>query len=119
MDTGMLLAIAAVMAVAAALYSTVGHGGASAYLAIMALFAVAPEMMRPTALALNLVVAGFGSVRYWWAGQSNLRLLAAFVLAAAPAAFLGGTIHLSPEFYKPLVGLLLWASAARLFWHPS
>ena len=53
------------MAVAAALYSSVGHGGASAYLAIMALFSVAPETMRPTALALNLVVAGLGAARYW------------------------------------------------------
>jgi uncharacterized membrane protein YfcA len=119
MEPATIVWIALLMGLAAALYSTVGHGGASAYLAIMALFAVAPETMRPTALALNLIVAGFGSVRYWWAGQTNLRLLAAFVLTAAPAAFLGGAIHLSPEFYKPLVGLLLWASAARLFWHPT
>ena len=57
------------MGVAAALYSSVGHGGASAYLAIMALFAVAPETMRPTALALNLVVAGLGALRYWIAAR--------------------------------------------------
>jgi uncharacterized membrane protein YfcA len=119
MDPTTILWIALLMGLAAALYSTVGHGGASAYLAIMALFAVAPETMRPTALALNLIVAGFGSVRYWHAGQINLRLLAAFVVTAAPAAFLGGTIPIAPEFYRPLVGLLLWASAARMFWHPS
>ncbi|HYE28482.1 MAG TPA: sulfite exporter TauE/SafE family protein [Allosphingosinicella sp.] len=119
MDPATILWIALLMALAAALYSTVGHGGASAYLAIMALFAVAPEAMRPTALALNLVVAGFAAVRYWHAGQINLRLLAAFVFTAAPAAFLGGTIQIAPEFYRPLVGLLLWASAARLFWEPS
>src|SRR3954468_20430423 len=112
MDSTAILWIALLMGLAAALYSTVGHGGASAYLAIMALFAVAPETMRPTALALNLVVAGFGTLRYWWAGQTNLRLLAACVLTAPPGAFLGVTIPLSPEFYKPLVGLLLWASAA-------
>jgi uncharacterized membrane protein YfcA len=119
MDPNTVLWIALLMALAAALYSTVGHGGASAYLAIMALFAVAPETMRPTALALNLVVAGFAGLRYWQAGQINLRLLAAFALTAAPAAFLGGTIPLAPETYRPLVGLLLWASAARMFWHPS
>src|SRR3954469_10624795 len=112
MDSTTIVWIALVMGLAAALYSTVGHGGASAYLAIMALFAVAPETMRPTALALNLVVAGFGAVRYWWAGQTNFRLLAAVVVPAAPAAFLGGTIPIAPEFYRPLVGLLLWASAA-------
>lgn len=119
MDPSTFLWIALLMGLAAALYSTVGHGGASAYLAIMALFAVAPEAMRPTALALNLVVAGFGAVRYWQAGQINLRLLAMFVVTAGPAAFLGGSLSLAPEYYRPLVGLLLWASAARLFWQPS
>ncbi|MET1111279.1 MAG: sulfite exporter TauE/SafE family protein [Allosphingosinicella sp.] len=119
MDSSTIFWIALLMGLAAALYSTVGHGGASAYLAIMALFAVAPETMRPTALALNLVVAGFGSVRYWRAGQINLRLLAAFLLTAAPAAFIGGGIHVPPEFYRPLVGLVLWAAAARLFWQPA
>jgi uncharacterized membrane protein YfcA len=119
MDPTIILWIALLMGLAAVLYSTVGHGGASAYLAIMALFAVAPETMRPTALALNLVVAGLGSVRYGWAGQINLRLLAAFVLTAAPAAFIGGGIQVPPEYYRPLVGLVLWAAAARLFWHPT
>ena len=119
MDANTLLWIALLMGLAAALYSTVGHGGASAYLAIMALFAVAPETMRPTALALNLIVAGFAGLRYWHAGQINLRLLAAFLVTAAPAAFLGGTIQIAPEFYRPLVGLLLWASAVRLFWQPA
>ncbi|HEX8572996.1 MAG TPA: TSUP family transporter [Allosphingosinicella sp.] len=119
MDSNSLLWIALLMGLAAALYSTVGHGGASAYLAIMALFAVAPETMRPTALALNLVVAGFAGLRYGQAGQVNWRLLAAFAFPAAPAAFLGGAIGLAPEHYRPLVGLLLWASVARLFWQPS
>lgn len=119
MDPTTIVWIALLMALAAALYSTVGHGGASAYLAIMALFAVAPEAMRPTALALNLVVAGFGSFRYWWAGQINLRLLAAFLLTAAPAAFIGGGIHVPPDLYRPLVGLLLWTAAAKLFWQPK
>ena len=119
MDSTTLLWIALLMALAAALYSTVGHGGASAYLAIMALFAVAPETMRPTALALNLVVAGFGCIRYGWAGQINLRLTAAFLLTAAPAAFIGGGIPIPPDLYRPLVGLLLWAAAVRLFWQPK
>ena len=105
MDPTTIIWIALLMGLAAALYSTVGHGGASAYLAIMALFAVAPETMRPTALALNLVVAGFGAVRYWWAGQINFRLIAAFLLTAAPAAFIGGGIDIPPELYRPLVGL--------------
>jgi uncharacterized membrane protein YfcA len=119
MDPHMIVWIAALMAVAAALYSSVGHGGASAYLAIMALFAVTPEVMRPTALALNLVVAGLGSARYWLRGQVNWKLLFAFAIAATPAAYLAGGIHLPPEYYKPLVGALLIAAAIRLFWSPK
>ena len=119
MDPTTLVWIAALMAVAAALYSSVGHGGASAYIAIMALAGVAPETMRPTALALNLVVAGLGAFRYWYRGQTNLRLLLAFAITATPAAFAGGWIHLPPEYYRFLVGLLLWAAALRLFWQPK
>src|SRR4051812_49528798 len=111
MDSSTIVWIALLMGLAAALYSTVGHGGASAYLAIMALFAVAPETMRPTALALNLVVTGLGAVRYWHRGQTNLRLLFAFAATAVPAAFLGGWVHLPPEYYRFLVGALLWAAA--------
>lgn len=118
-DPSTLAWIALLMALAAALYSTVGHGGASAYLAIMALFSVAPDTMRPTALTLNLVVAGIAGLRYWQAGQINFRLLASFLVTAAPAAFVGGGIALAPEIYRPLVGLVLWASAARLFWQPE
>ncbi|HVQ08862.1 MAG TPA: sulfite exporter TauE/SafE family protein [Allosphingosinicella sp.] len=119
MDPGTVVLIAACMAVVAALYSSVGHGGASAYLAIMALFAVAPETMRPTALTLNLVVAGIGAARYWLRGQTNFRLLFAFAVTAMPAAYLGGSIQLPPEYYRPLVGALLLATALRLFWQPK
>ena len=119
MDATHLIWIALLMGVAAALYSSVGHGGASAYLAIMALFAVAPETMRPTALTLNLIVAGFGTVRFALAGQTNWRLLLAFAATATPAAFLGGWVQLPPEYYRPLAGLLLWAAAVRLFWQPK
>ena len=119
MDSSAIVWIALLMGLAAALYSTVGHGGASAYLAIMALFAVTPEAMRPTALALNLVVAGIGAWRYAHAGQVNWRLLAAFVVTAAPAAFIGGAISVPPDIYRPMVGILLWAAAIRLMWQPA
>ena len=114
-----ILLIAALIGLAACLYTMVGHGGASAYLAIMALFAVAPEVMRPTALALNLVAAGIASVRYVHAGQVNWRLLAMFVVAAAPAAYLGGSLPIAPELYRPLVGVVLILAAVRLFWNPA
>lgn len=119
MDGTSIFWIAALMAVAAALYSSVGHGGASAYLAIMALFSVAPETMRPTALALNLVVATYAAARFALKGQTNWRLLGAFAVTAVPAAFLGGMFHLPPEIYRPLVGITLLAAAVRLFWQPE
>jgi len=118
-DASTIIWMAALMAVAAALYSSVGHGGASAYLAIMALFSVAPEVMRPTALALNLVVAGYTAVRFAAKGQTNWRLLGAFAVTAVPAAYLGGTIELPSSIYRPLVGVVLLLAAARLFWHPE
>lgn len=112
------LLMAALMALAAALYSTVGHGGASAYIAIMALFAVAPHVMRPTALTLNLIVAGIATWRYGRAGQVNWRLVMLFAATAAPAAYVAGSMPLAPSTYRMLVGVLLLAAAARLLWNP-
>ena len=119
MDTTTVATLAILFALGAALYSSVGHGGASAYIAAMALFSVAPETMKPTALALNLLVAGFGAWRYWRRGLSNWRLVLAFAATAMPAAFIGGAIHLPAIYYKPLVGALLWLAAARLLWQPK
>ena len=107
------------MAVAAALYASVGHGGASAYLAIMALFSVAPETMRPTALALNLVVSAFAAWRFARRGQTNWRLLALFAVPSVPAAWIGGAVDLPATFYRPLVGAMLIAASLRLFWQPE
>ena len=112
-------ALAMLFALGAALYSSVGHGGASAYLAAMAFFSIAPETMKPTALALNLLVAGFGAWRYSRRGLCNWKLVLALALTAAPAAYLGGAIHLPPHWYDPLVAVLLWLSAVRLLWKPK
>jgi hypothetical protein len=84
----------------------------------MALFSVAPETMKPTALALNLLVAGFGAWRYWRRDLTNWRLVLAFAITATPAAFIGGAIHLPAIYYKPLIGIVLWLAAARLLWQP-
>jgi len=118
-DPTTIIALAVLFTLGAALYSSVGHGGASAYIAAMALLSVAPETIKPTALALNLLVAGFGAWRYWRRGLTNGRLVVAFALTATPAAFIGGGIHLPAIYYKPLVGILLWLAAARLLWHPK
>jgi uncharacterized protein len=98
----------------AALYSSVGHAGASAYLALMALFGVPPAVMRPTALTLNICVASLGSYRYIRAGLFRWRTVWPPLIGAVPMAFLGGSIQLPGEYYKPLVGIVLVFAAARL-----
>ncbi len=103
----------------AALYTSVGHAGASAYLAAMALFGLAPAVMRPTALVLNILVSSFASVRYARAGLFDWRTLWPVLIGAIPMAFLGGSLHLPGNFYKPLVGVLLLIAAARLLWKPE
>jgi uncharacterized membrane protein YfcA len=118
-DPSTIILLAVSMAVAGALYASVGHGGASAYLGLMALFAVPVEVMRPTALALNLVVAGYAAVSYLRAGQFNPRLFLIFAVAAVPMAWFGGRIAVPPEVYRPLLGALLWVAAARMFWRPA
>lgn len=108
------LILAALILIAAALYSSVGHAGASGYLAAMALFGLSPEVMRPTALALNILVALLAVYRYSRAGQNDWRLLLPFAIASVPAAFLGGLIDIPPWLYRPLVGVVLLFSAFHL-----
>ena len=102
------------MALGAALFTSVGHGGASAYIALMALFGLAPGVIRPTALALNVLVTGFSSLRYYQAGLFSWRTLWPVLLGAIPMAFIGGGIQLPGNFYKPLVGVVLLIAAVRL-----
>ncbi|SEL90348.1 hypothetical protein SAMN05216382_2888 [Sphingomonas palmae] len=100
----------------AALYSSVGHAGASAYIALMALFGIPAAVMRPTALVLNVIVATFTSGRFVHAGLFRWRTLWPFLIGAIPMAFVGGMIVLPGHVYRPLVGVVLWLSAARLLW---
>ena len=113
---GLELALAACMFVGAALYTSVGHAGASAYIAMMALLGVASTAMRPTALVLNVVVASFASWRFIRADLFRGRTLWPFLIGAIPLAFLGGSIKLPGEFYRPLVGVVLLLGAVRLLW---
>lgn len=116
MLTELNLLIALCLLLGATLYSSVGHGGASAYIAIMALFGLPTAVMRPTALALNVLVSGFASVRFIRAGQFRWRILWPFLLGALPMAYVGGMITLPGATYRPIVGVVLWLSAARLLW---
>ena len=116
MDSNTIILIAVLMALAAALYTSVGHAGASGYLAIMALFAVPAATMKPTALVLNIIVASITTFRFVRAGQFNGRLLIPFVVGAIPAAFIAGHLTLPGHYYRPLVGVILWCAALRLLW---
>ena len=103
------------MLAAAVLYSSVGHGGASAYLAAMGLFGVAPAAMRPAALAMNIVVAAVGTWRFASAGAVPGGLLLPLCAASVPAAFVGGAIRLPASVYAPLLALTLLVGAWRLW----
>jgi uncharacterized membrane protein YfcA len=102
--------------VLAALYTSVGHAGASGYLASMALVAVAPETMRPTALALNILVAAFTLYRFAKAGYVSWRALWPFLLGSVPLAAVGGSMRLTTGIYYFLVGAALALSAMVLAW---
>jgi uncharacterized membrane protein YfcA len=108
------LLLAVFFFVAAVLYASVGHAGASAYLAIMGLTGVAPDVARPTALALNIVVATFVTFRYWRGGHIAFRSLAPFLLGSIPLAYLGGSLPVAPDLYKRLVGIVLLGAAAGM-----
>jgi uncharacterized protein len=114
MITGDTLTLAGLFLLAAALYSSVGHAGASGYLAAMALVGMAPDGMRVTALALNVLVATIGTVSYMRAGHFDWRTFYPFAILSIPAAFIGGVIHLPPAIYKPAVGVILLIAAAEL-----
>jgi uncharacterized protein len=113
--TTIAILIAALIFVVALLYSTVGHAGASGYLAAMALFGTAPVVMKPTALTLNILVALIGTVRFYRAGFFSWRTFWPFVVTSIPAAFIGGALTLPIPVYKSIVGIVLFYSAVRLF----
>jgi uncharacterized membrane protein YfcA len=109
-----IIAVAAAMAVIAMIYSMVGLGGGSGYLMVMGVAGLAPEVMRPTALILNIVVATTGLVRFARVGGFRWRTLWPFVITSLPCAFIGGTINLDPLLYRRLVAVVLLFAAYRL-----
>jgi len=113
------LTLALLILFAALLYSSVGHGGASGYLAAMALFNLAPEVMKPTALVLNLVVATVGTIRFARAGHFAWHVFWPFALLSVPCAFLGGWLKLPIPAYKILLGCVLLFAAWRLAFKQS
>ena len=108
------LVLGAMILLVAILYSSVGHAGASGYLAAMALFGLAPDTMKPTALVLNILVAAIATMTYARAGHFEWRVFYAFALLSIPAAFIGGLLNLPASVYKPIVGVILLIAAAQL-----
>ncbi len=116
MDPILVALIASGMIVAAFLYASVGHGGASAYLAVMAIAGMVPAEMRPIALQLNVLVSTIATVKFYRAGHFRWGLFWPFAVVSIPAAYLGGAITLPGTAYKLLVGLVLLYAGWQLWW---
>lgn len=102
----------------AMLYSSVGHGGASGYLALMALFSFPPEFMRPSALLLNIFVSSIALFSYARNGHFRLKLLLPFIITSVPLAFVGGLITVNPHIFKIILGIFLLIAIARMIYNP-
>jgi hypothetical protein len=101
--------------IGATLYSSVGHGGASGYLAIMAMMLISPAEMRPAALILNVLVSSIAGYRFIRAGAFSLKVFLPLALASIPLAFIGGHLSLPGYLFKPFIGVVLIIFAVQLF----
>ena len=115
MATSTVISLTILIMAAALLYASVGHAGASGYLAAMALFGIAPAVMKPTALALNILVAAIATVKFYRAGCFSWSIFWPFALTSVPFAFIGGNLSLPGSIYKPIVGAVLLYASYRLF----
>jgi uncharacterized membrane protein YfcA len=102
------------LAIMAFLYASVGHGGASGYLAVMALFAIAPPVMKQTALLLNLGVSLMSFIAFYRQGYFKWTLFWPFALGSIPAAYLGARIPLADSTYKQILGACLFLAVIRM-----
>lgn len=93
------------------LYSSVGHGGASGYLALMALFGIEVALMKPSALILNLFVSSIAFISFYRAGHFRIRILLPFAVISIPMAFLGASLEITPDLYKKILGVCLFIAA--------
>jgi uncharacterized protein len=101
------------------LYASVGHGGASGYLALMALFSITPEVMKPTALLLNLFVSLTSFIQFYRGGHFKWKIFLPLAIASVPFAFVGGLIVIDSFIYKKLLGLLLLIPITRFLFFPN
>jgi uncharacterized protein len=118
MDPSYFTIILICIATIAVLYSCVGHGGASGYIAIMTIFGLTPMIIKPTALVLNILVSGIAAIQFYKAGYFRWSLFWRFALTSIPCAYIGGYFVLPLHFYKYIIVLVLWFSAVRIFIRP-
>src|SRR6476620_12141689 len=105
-----LLLVCVAIFVIAVLYSSVGHAGASGYIAVLTLFSFGPTVIKPTVLLLNILVAIIATYQFCRAGHFSWRLFWPFAVLSVPSAFLGGYLLLPKQKFKLLVGLVLLLS---------
>lgn len=110
-----LLLFFGLLFIVAFLYSSVGHGGASGYLALMAIFSVSPLIMKPTALLLNLFVSSVSFIQFYRGGHFRWKIFWPFALASIPLSFVGGTMAIENVIYKKILGILLLIPVIRFF----
>ena len=115
-DPAAVAGLAALVLAAALLYSSVGHAGASAYLAAMALFGVSPAASKPAALVMNVAVAALVTIRFSAAGLVPWRRLAPLAIGSVPAAFVGGVVELPTSLHRVVLGAVLAFAGIRLLW---
>jgi len=101
--------------IVAFLYASVGHGGASGYLALMAIFAISPAVMKPTALLLNLFVSSTSFIQFYRGGHFKWKMFWPFAAASIPLSFVGGTMAIESALYKKILGVLLLIPVIRFF----
>jgi uncharacterized protein len=111
-----LFILLTLLAIVAFLYSSVGHGGASGYLAVMAIVGIAPSVMKPSALVMNLAVSLFSFIGFYRAGYFKFKLFWPFALTSIPLAFLGGTMSLSDSIYKKILAICILISIIRMLY---
>lgn len=115
MSTVTIAILAVLIFAAAVLYSAVGHAGSSAYLTVMALLGVPSEVMKPTALTLNILVALITTIKFYRAGYFCWTLFFPFAITSIPCSFIGGYLTLPASFYNPITGSTLLVVAYKLF----
>jgi len=117
METSLIFLL--VLFLVAALYASVGHGGASGYLALMALFGMSTLMMKSSALTLNLFVSAISFYAYYRQGYFKLKILWPFIMGSIPLAFIGARLHIDPTVYKVILGIFLTIAVARMVLQPK